>query len=640
MDYRALVNKLNAINEAEAFKVASQDIADRIKKAVVGLGTDETAVYKALADVAGPRQWAEIQSIYPTVDEDLLDDFSDWFGTELTYVKDLLLQKGIELGKKIVIPAEDEQPKVDNAANLAKLNDLVAKLQAAHAGHVKKESTDFSMASALTESFGYMSEGPAVSMSGTGDNYDRIFGSKQPAATPGWAQTKLNGGNYKATLPAATPTTAPAATAKAPSFAQGNYNVKVNAPTSIPSTVNAATKATADATKAAAPGVKAAAAVAADAAPVVGKGALAAAKKIGARALPGAGLALGAYDAYNRVKQGDYTGAAIDAAGGIAGLVPGVGTAAQLGLMGVQAGRDKARTGSFFPDDEEIKAAANSTPAPQGKPIQGALPTAKQVDPKVKAMQDELLKVEPGALPKYGADGRFGTETKTALGRHPDIAKKYGMVAEGVSANVSSLRAKMAQIEESKLEENLVGDALKALARGGANLIKGATAAAKAGPEYKAAVRAGGASKVGARVNKAILQNPVKAGLAAGAAGLGTGYALTPNAPTPTPTPTPTPGPTPTPNKPEAGGLPEDAAEVALIKEIQALMQQLGQVKDDAEITKALANAKTVIDTVNSAHGQSTAGKPEGAGLPADAKPQAANAFDLQRGKAPAEPAK
>ena len=71
----------------------------------------------------------------------------------------------------------------------------------------------------------------------------------------------------------------------------------------------------------------------------------AAGKGIG-RFIPGVGAALGAYDAYNRAKQGDWAGAGLSALGGAASLVPGVGTAASLGIAGAQALRDKQRTGS------------------------------------------------------------------------------------------------------------------------------------------------------------------------------------------------------------------------------------------------------------------------------------------------------
>jgi hypothetical protein len=88
--------------------------------------------------------------------------------------------------------------------------------------------------------------------------------------------------------------------------------------------------------------------------------------KVVGRFLPGAGAALGAYDAYDRIKKGDYTGAALSAGAGLSSFVPGVGTAASLGLTAAQLARDKKRTGSFLPSEEEKQAAVdkdNSTVA-------------------------------------------------------------------------------------------------------------------------------------------------------------------------------------------------------------------------------------------------------------------------------------
>lgn len=45
-------------------------------------------------------------------------------------------------------------------------------------------------------------------------------------------------------------------------------------------------------------------------------------------------------------------------------------------------------------------------------------------DPKVKAMQEEILAKDPAAL-KFGADGKLGPETVRAIAQHPDIARKY-----------------------------------------------------------------------------------------------------------------------------------------------------------------------------------------------------------------------
>jgi len=57
---------------------------------------------------------------------------------------------------------------------------------------------------------------------------------------------------------------------------------------------------------------------------------------------PGAGLAFGAQDAYNRGKEGDWIGAGLAGASAIASLLPGPGTLAALGLDAVNIGRDVA----------------------------------------------------------------------------------------------------------------------------------------------------------------------------------------------------------------------------------------------------------------------------------------------------------
>lgn len=72
------------------------------------------------------------------------------------------------------------------------------------------------------------------------------------------------------------------------------------------------------------------------AAGIVGK----AVGKAAGRAIPGVGLALGGYDAYERAKEGDYVGAGISGLSGIASLFPLVGTAISLGLAGVNLYRD------------------------------------------------------------------------------------------------------------------------------------------------------------------------------------------------------------------------------------------------------------------------------------------------------------
>lgn len=71
--------------------------------------------------------------------------------------------------------------------------------------------------------------------------------------------------------------------------------------------------------------------------------------KFAGKAVPFAGAAVNAADAVSRVQQGDHIGAAIAGVGAIPVL--------SIPAMGIQVLRDKWRTGSYLPDDDEIKAA-------------------------------------------------------------------------------------------------------------------------------------------------------------------------------------------------------------------------------------------------------------------------------------------
>jgi hypothetical protein len=42
---------------------------------------------------------------------------------------------------------------------------------------------------------------------------------------------------------------------------------------------------------------------------------------------------------------------------------------------------------------------------------------SNKADPKVKALQDRILAKDPNALPKYGADGKMGPETRAAMAK-------------------------------------------------------------------------------------------------------------------------------------------------------------------------------------------------------------------------------
>ena len=52
-------------------------------------------------------------------------------------------------------------------------------------------------------------------------------------------------------------------------------------------------------------------------------------------------------------------------------------------------------------------------------------------DSNVQKLQQAILKRDPKALPRYGADGKLGKETRTAMAKYPDIAKQYPGIKEG-----------------------------------------------------------------------------------------------------------------------------------------------------------------------------------------------------------------
>ena len=194
------------------------------------------------------------------------------------------------------------------------------------------------------------------------------------------------------------------------------------------------------------------------------------------KALPGAGLAYGAYDTYDRAKKGDYTGAAMSAASGLASLVPGVGTAASLGISAAQAARD------YSMDNTARK--SKPTDVQQTPPL-----TDKT---SVTALQRKL--VAAGA--RIAVDGVMGPATRAAIKQFPQVLpnsiyKQGSLMSE--SEKISALRAKLAAIENKYTlsEANPVG-----AVKGGVALVKGAAQRAKDLIGKGAEIRGGKAMEV------------------------------------------------------------------------------------------------------------------------------------------------
>jgi len=332
-------------------------------------------------------------------------------------------------------------------------------------------------------------------------------------------------------------------------------------------------------------------AAAAPAAAVAGKG-------IG-RFIPGVGAALGAYDAYNRAKQGDWAGAGLSALGGAASLVPGVGTAASLGIAGAQALRDKQRTGSYMPGDDEIASAVAKDNATQtAQAPAAAQPTPAGADPKVLALQKQLI--AKGA--KITADGKMGPATQTAMKQFPGTAvaeqNKGNDMSE--SQRIAELMSRLAQLEQA--QPQVADEGIADLAKGAWQGMKNIGSAFKAGVADPAGAKAlaPAATKAGEKAalktGAAIAKNPGKVaagGAVAGAAGmaaLGGAAATKPAKPTGAGT------------KPAAPAAPAQTANAgpdqAEVDELNKLAAELENSQDPADI-ELMKRYSGIINAIN-----------------------------------------
>ena len=137
-----------------------------------------------------------------------------------------------------------------------------------------------------------------------------------------------------------------------------------------------------------------------------GSKALGAGSKLLGRGMMGVGAVLGAQGAYDSYKKGDYLGAALNGLSGAFSLVPGLGWIPAVGLGAWQAGRELSGATDKYDNPEGNQGGQTTAP-----------PGAGPVDSKVKALQQRILAKDPNALPKYGADGRMGPETQAAMAR-------------------------------------------------------------------------------------------------------------------------------------------------------------------------------------------------------------------------------
>ena len=97
MDLRSIINKLDRISSKKNLSEDAATIANNIKKAVVRWGTDEVAVYDAIAQLTSAAEWEQVKKVYAAdgrnIEADIANDFG---GAELDYVRGLLASKGIK----------------------------------------------------------------------------------------------------------------------------------------------------------------------------------------------------------------------------------------------------------------------------------------------------------------------------------------------------------------------------------------------------------------------------------------------------------------------------------------------------------------------------------------------------------------
>lgn len=221
--------------------------------------------------------------------------------------------------------------------------------------------------------------------------------------------------------------------------------------------------------------------------------------KAGGKAIPLVGLGLGAMGAYDKLKQGDGFGAALEFGAGAASLIPVVGTAASIALTGVSAARDTAKEGGSTGDamltgglsaammagtyglaggvGKLLKGSADNAMGAVGKNVGDAskslTDTAKDASKGVakgaKDTQEQIKKTssllaQAGTSLKTNVEKMFTNVNGTLLGT---IAKfsAIGLVGGGIAAGVGGLINRIGQTDQQRLRttlgQGIIGNSFK-----------------------------------------------------------------------------------------------------------------------------------------------------------------------------------
>ena len=151
---------------------------------------------------------------------------------------------------------------------------------------------------------------------------------------------------------------------------------------------------------------------------VAGKGLL----KTAAKAIPLAGLAIGAADAVNRYQKGDYVGAGIAGTAGLVSLIPGLGWAAGLGLDAVNLARDAADDPKINISPEDAAVLDQNLKAIQTLSKDPAIATA--ITPEIRTRLERVIKAAATVIvadtPTAGGQSTTPTSTPTSAVAVPD----------------------------------------------------------------------------------------------------------------------------------------------------------------------------------------------------------------------------
>ena len=123
---------------------------------------------------------------------------------------------------------------------------------------------------------------------------------------------------------------------------------------------------------------------------VAGKGLLKGAAGTVGRALPGIGAVLSAQDAYDRYQKGDYAGAGIAGAAGLASLIPVWGWAASLGINAVNLAKDAANDPKINISPEDAAVLDQNLKAIQDLSKDPAVAAA--ITPEIRARLERVIK--------------------------------------------------------------------------------------------------------------------------------------------------------------------------------------------------------------------------------------------------------